>query len=485
MAYNKTIWHNNTKPAINEVNLNKIENQLALDSARIDEIITLPPGSTQGNEELVDIRVGADGTTYTNAGTAVRAQVGAIKEDIDKLPITMGYSKINLFNSGIAIANSKFASNNGAISSSTDFWLSGKTPILDNTHISFNCTVYKIAFFNELTFLSTNTTIGKEYDIPTNATHILAQFRNSDITYDQRSDIFAVGDVTVFENLEIKQLADEIHSKFEPISDVPYYGTRIDFNNYIKTEKIGTDQYSTFVKQGCAIYGTKLFSFYTDGYYSIWDVEERKRITVGKLPINVHCNSVSFTNIFVNDTDNFPLVCVNAYGDEYANGTCFYFHIANDYTSALHSTINIGFIDDPLWIASDTESRPYGNFTVDIESNHLYAWVLRGADAKMRIFMFQLPTETRTLNKSDIITWFDVDYMNLIQDGFIHNGKLYIVHGYKNQSPELCVINLISHQRETVVDLAQVGLNVEPEGIEFYKQSIILTFYGNVYKLDF
>ena len=91
MAYNKTIWHNNTKPAINEVNLNKIENQLALDSARIDEIITLPPGSTQGNEELVDIRVGADGTTYTNAGTAVRAQVGAIKEEIAKLTGTISY----------------------------------------------------------------------------------------------------------------------------------------------------------------------------------------------------------------------------------------------------------------------------------------------------------------------------------------------------------------------------------------------------------
>lgn len=85
MAYNKTIWHNNQAPAINEANLNKIEEQLAQDSARIDEIVTLPPGSTQGNAELVDIRVGAGGETYPNAGTAVREQIGAIKEDLENI----------------------------------------------------------------------------------------------------------------------------------------------------------------------------------------------------------------------------------------------------------------------------------------------------------------------------------------------------------------------------------------------------------------
>lgn len=123
MAYNKTIWHNNTKPAINEVNLNKIENQLALDSARIDEIITLPPGSTQGNEELVDIRVGADGTTYTNAGTAVRAQVGAIKEDIenvyDKTSYTYKYIPSDTYPLGFRVGN--FATDDGK-SSTTANW---------------------------------------------------------------------------------------------------------------------------------------------------------------------------------------------------------------------------------------------------------------------------------------------------------------------------------------------------------------------------
>ncbi len=54
-------------------------------SARMDEFVTLPEGSTTGDAELADIRVGYDGTTYSNAGDAVRGQITSISGEVSDL----------------------------------------------------------------------------------------------------------------------------------------------------------------------------------------------------------------------------------------------------------------------------------------------------------------------------------------------------------------------------------------------------------------
>lgn len=64
---------NETTP-IDAENLNKMDSQIK----------KLTTSGSAIDTELTDIRVGADGKTYPNAGDAVRKQVSSLKGDLDK-----------------------------------------------------------------------------------------------------------------------------------------------------------------------------------------------------------------------------------------------------------------------------------------------------------------------------------------------------------------------------------------------------------------
>lgn len=58
-------------------------------NSRIDNIIA-NNNDTEGNSELIDIRIGTDGVTYTNAGTAVRAQIHTMQRNLNQIKDQIG-----------------------------------------------------------------------------------------------------------------------------------------------------------------------------------------------------------------------------------------------------------------------------------------------------------------------------------------------------------------------------------------------------------
>jgi hypothetical protein len=102
----------------------------AVMTARMDTFTNLPSGSTAGDAELIDIRVGARGETYTNAGSAVRDQV----ENINRAISERNY---NLFINTSATTGVYWNSSGEQVSSTywaiTDYMpLSGETMYYDN-----------------------------------------------------------------------------------------------------------------------------------------------------------------------------------------------------------------------------------------------------------------------------------------------------------------------------------------------------------------
>lgn len=56
--------------------------ELAVERARIDNVTNLHEGSTTGDAELIDGRVGFDGVTYTSIGQSIRTQVGKLNNEV-------------------------------------------------------------------------------------------------------------------------------------------------------------------------------------------------------------------------------------------------------------------------------------------------------------------------------------------------------------------------------------------------------------------
>lgn len=114
------------------------DSKIAVLEGRMDTFASLPAGSTSGNAELLDIRVGADGTTYQSAGDAVRGQYSEVMNKTKELDSNVNGTDVVNF----SYTSGKYVDYAGDIETNADFAYSNPIKVYRGDNVEFLATGY-------------------------------------------------------------------------------------------------------------------------------------------------------------------------------------------------------------------------------------------------------------------------------------------------------------------------------------------------------
>lgn len=218
--------------------------------------------------------------------------------------------------------------------------------------------------------------------------------------------------------------------------------------------------------QGIAIYDNYLFNcHHSNDVIDVFDLESQKAIAYITLEPNniIHCNNVNFGSEFYSKEDKFPILYIQQRG---------YACKLNAYRIICERD---SFITAEKIQTISFESCSSCINTIDVKKNLLYA--IYEYNGKKYISSFRMPSVKEgdvSINIHSAQKTYYSPYTKVGQDTAFNDNYLYVLCGNKNEG-ELWRID-ISNKIAKMIDLTKYGMIAEPEGVDIYKDNIIVSF---------
>jgi len=329
----------------------------------------------------------------------------------------------------------------------------------------------------------------EEFIIPTDTTLIVDTVFKSDTIFTNdtiiRPDTIIIGGDTIIK-MDTIISCDTIVYKDTAIIN-KYSEDTLSYANIAITHYMDRVATSTAV-QDADTYGKYLFQFqHSNSCVTIFDLE--KKIIVGEVILPAvsdnHCNTVSFSNIFYNDTDEFPLLYVSGS----TSGTYNHVQVYRVQHNAMFFTIT-KIQEIILPTASSINNLYWTGAVIDNTNNYMYVYANNyGAQiAKFKIPDFRYSEVT--LTNKDIIERFSLPGFTHQQGACIRNDLMFVMDGVPacGDTNYLRIIDLKYKKDFKIINISELGYgNVEFESISEYDNGFILTAYSNrkIYSLKF
>ncbi|UEL47593.1 metallophosphoesterase [Terrisporobacter hibernicus] len=316
----------NIQTQVDNIEFNKATKQeVEVERQRINSFTTLTTGSTTGDAELIDGRIGADGNTYANIGNAIRTQIGDLNDinDIinnkifDDVYFTNWYNKnaqINITKNTINFVDSTTCISTADSLVNSDNFPKGTT-ITYEVAYGYKVNIYVVNKGNgQVVGKYTEKTANKVFTSTSDNLKVHATLFKSDgstITISECNNLTTIISTPIKNTIsqlekDILTLKKEhfILEKSKPIT--PYYLTWTGFNNYFTT--IDNIRYYTGHADEGYNNGSIRYAFFESDIYG------------GKISITMDTTKISkanFTFVFIDKNEKMAkTVFSDAYMDD-------------------------------------------------------------------------------------------------------------------------------------------------------------------------